>query len=121
MSFATEALPTTCAICYDDLNANDTLRFETCGHAFHSGCALRWVTTNNPYAVGEGGEGASAPCPLCRGTIPGSALQEAGVPLLICRGPWREPLPPPSPERQPPVDGLPHAPKKPVRRRRSVD
>lgn len=48
-----------CPICFDDFIATDLVRTLYCGHQYHSGCLLTWLT-----------KGASAArCPLCQASL----------------------------------------------------
>ena len=48
-----------CAICREEATRETRARLETCWHAFHGACFLKW-------ARGGGKEGSAATCPTCR-------------------------------------------------------
>jgi len=48
----------TCAICLEDVEADERIAGLECGHGFHQRCMMRWLT--RPGASG---------CPLCRGGV----------------------------------------------------
>ncbi|XP_034568553.1 probable E3 ubiquitin-protein ligase ATL45 [Setaria viridis] len=50
---AGDATQTECAVCLQDLNAEETLRAMPCSHAFHQHCIFDWLRRNGA-------------CPLCR-------------------------------------------------------
>jgi hypothetical protein len=48
----------TCAICLEDVHADERVAGLQCGHGFHQKCIMRWL----------GSRGASG-CPLCREAV----------------------------------------------------
>jgi len=55
---ARDASVDTCAICLEDVGADERIAGLECGHGFHQRCLMRWLTR----------PGASC-CPLCRGDV----------------------------------------------------
>lgn len=51
-----------CAICYDTLHGNDSVRVLQCNHSYHEKCISSWVSSGYPLA-GE--------CPFRCGVNPG--------------------------------------------------
>jgi hypothetical protein len=51
----------TCAICMEDIEADERVAGLKCGHGFHQKCLMQWL--------GRPGTGPSAGCPLCRGAV----------------------------------------------------
>ena len=54
-----------CAICVDEFNEGESLRWLPCAHAFHPQCIDEWLTKH------------SALCPLCKAEVPRSSQGEA--------------------------------------------
>jgi hypothetical protein len=48
----------TCAICLEDLEADERIAGLSCGHGFHQRCLMRWL-----------GRPGTSGCPLCRGAV----------------------------------------------------
>jgi hypothetical protein len=68
----------TCAICLDDVEADERVAGLQCGHGFHQRCMMKWLQL--------GCAGASG-CPLCRGSVCGiddrlRALDHAHPPMV---------------------------------------
>jgi hypothetical protein len=55
---ASESSVDTCAICLEDVEADDRVAGLQCGHGFHQRCILKWL-----------GRPGSSGCPLCRGSV----------------------------------------------------
>ena len=54
-----------CAICVDEFNEGESLRWLPCDHAFHPQCIDEWLTNH------------SALCPLCKAEVPRRSQGEA--------------------------------------------
>ena len=54
-----------CAICVDEFNEGETLRWLPCDHAFHPQCIDEWLSNH------------SALCPLCKAEVPRGSQGEA--------------------------------------------
>jgi hypothetical protein len=48
----------TCAICMEDIEADERVAGLKCGHGFHQKCLMRWL-----------GRPGTSGCPLCRGAV----------------------------------------------------
>jgi hypothetical protein len=61
-------VPTDCAICYEDLTADNKVK-TACGHYFHRTCLEKWAESRGTSFVRRRKLSYKVPCPMCRKSI----------------------------------------------------
>ncbi|KNE57651.1 hypothetical protein AMAG_04516 [Allomyces macrogynus ATCC 38327] len=71
--------PTSCVVCLDDFEDDQTLRVLPCSHPFHVACIDTWLTERKNV------------CPICRGSAASATAAPVTPPFMIPQDGWHRP------------------------------